>query len=39
MPKNMVSEGKLGAKGGFRAIIYIWAELSQRDCGPVFAAK
>ena len=39
MPKNMVSEGKLGAKGCYRVIIYIWAELSQRDCGPHFAAK
>ena len=35
----MVSEEKYGARGGFRAIIYIWAELSQRDCGPHFATN
>ena len=39
MPKNMVSEEKLGAKGCYRDIIYIWAELSQRDYGPHFATK
>ena len=35
----MVSEGKLGAKDCYRVIIYIWAELSQRDCGPHFTPK
>ena len=39
MPKNMVSEGKLGARGGFRVIIYISRSFRDMTVAFTFQTK